>query len=59
MTSKVFNLYAIDGYNHQEIASLLDISEGTSQWHYSMAKKRIRELVRESHGETYFNEKAS
>lgn len=59
MTSKVFNLYAIDGYKHHEIASLLDISEGTSQWHYSMAKKRIRELVRESHGETYFNEKAS
>ncbi len=49
MTSKVFNLYAIDGYKHHEIATLLDISEGTSQWHYSMAKKRIREMVRESH----------
>lgn len=59
MTSKVFNLYAIDGYKHHEIAVLLDISEGTSQWHYSMAKKRIRELVRETHGEQYFNEKAS
>lgn len=59
MTSRVFNLYAIDGYKHNEIATLLDISEGTSQWHYSMAKKRIRELVKESHGELYFNEKAS
>lgn len=59
MTSRVFNLYAIDGYKHHEIASLLNISEGTSQWHYSMAKKRIRELVRETHGELMQNEKAS
>jgi len=45
VTSKVFNLYAIDGYKHCEIASLLKISEGTSQWHYSIAKKKIREMI--------------
>lgn len=45
MTAKVFNLYAIDGYKHQEIAELLHISEGTSMWHYSEAKRRIREMI--------------
>ena len=43
VTSKVFNLYAIDGYKHHEIAELLQISEGTSMWHYSVAKKRLKE----------------
>lgn len=46
MTAKVFNLYAIDGFKHQEIANMLQISEGTSMWHYSEAKRRIRELLR-------------
>src|SRR5690606_7028713 len=27
----VFNLFAIEGYSHQEIASLLSITEGTSK----------------------------
>ena len=50
VTSKVFNLYAIDGYKHYEIAELLKISEGTSMWHYSIAKKRIKEMISQSHG---------
>ena len=45
MTKNVFNLYAIDGYKHHEIASMLDINENTSMWHYSDAKKRIRKLL--------------
>lgn len=45
MTMKVFNLYAIDGYLHGEIAEMLGISEGTSAWHFSEAKKRIREMI--------------
>jgi RNA polymerase sigma factor (sigma-70 family) len=59
VTSKVFNLYAIDGYKHHEIASLLKISEGTSQWHYSIAKKRIREMIGDSQTEDQINERAS
>ncbi len=43
MTGKVFNLYAFDGYKHQEIAKMLNISEGTSQWHFSEAKRKLRE----------------
>jgi len=43
VTGKVFQLYAFDGYKHQEIAQMLNISEGTSQWHYSIAKQKLRE----------------
>ncbi|MDH5609652.1 MAG: RNA polymerase sigma factor [Cyclobacteriaceae bacterium] len=34
----IFNLYAIEGYKHHEIATLLGISEGTSKSQYSRAK---------------------
>lgn len=59
VTSKVFNLYAIDGYKHHEIAELLQISEGTSMWHYSIAKKRIKEMIGEKPAAEFVNEKAS
>ncbi len=39
----VFNLYAIEGYKHKEIASLLEIDINTSKSQYSRAKKIIRE----------------
>lgn len=45
MTKSVFNLYAIDGYKHNEIASMLGINENTSMWHYSDAKKKIRHML--------------
>ncbi len=38
-THAVFVLYVVDGYNHREIASHLKISEGTSKWHLSEARK--------------------
>jgi RNA polymerase sigma factor (sigma-70 family) len=34
----VFNLYAIEGYNHKEIGELLGITEGTSKSQYSRAR---------------------
>lgn len=34
----VFNLFAIEGYAHQEIAHMLDISENTSKTQYHKAK---------------------
>lgn len=40
-TSTVFNLYVVEGYSHKEIAGLLGISEGTSKWHLSEAKKQL------------------
>ena len=39
----VFNLYAIEGYKHKEIAELLNIDVNTSKSQYSRAKKLIRE----------------
>jgi RNA polymerase sigma factor (sigma-70 family) len=38
----VFRLYAIEGYSHAEIAETLAISEGTSKWHLSTARQRLR-----------------
>ena len=46
-TQAVFNLYAIEGYSHKEIAQLLSISEGTSKWHLSEARKNLQQLVNE------------
>ena len=38
----IFNLYAIEGYKHKEIAELLGIDVATSKSQYSRAKKSIR-----------------
>jgi len=40
-TRAVFNLYITEGYNHREIGELLKISEGTSKWHLSEARKNL------------------
>ncbi|ASZ11981.1 sigma-70 family RNA polymerase sigma factor [Chitinophaga pendula] len=44
-THAVFVLYAIDGYSHKEIASQLGISEGTSKWHLSEARKILQQKI--------------
>lgn len=44
-TQAVFNLYVIDGYTHREIGTLLSISEGTSKWHLSQARKLLQQLL--------------
>lgn len=41
----VFNLYQMDGFSHKEIASLLNISEGTSKSNYHRAKLILREKI--------------
>lgn len=41
-THAVFVLYAVEGYNHREIAKKLNISEGTSKWHLSEARKFLQ-----------------
>jgi RNA polymerase sigma-70 factor (ECF subfamily) len=46
VSQKVFNLYVIDGYNHKEIAEQLNMSEGTSKWHLSSARKKLKSLMR-------------
>lgn len=41
----VFTLYAIEGYDHKEIADVLDITEATSKSQYSRARKKLRAIV--------------
>jgi RNA polymerase sigma-70 factor (ECF subfamily) len=41
----VFNLYAVEGYNHPEIGELLGISEGTSKSQYSRARLMLRTMI--------------
>ena len=41
----VFNLYAIEGYNHKEIGELLTISVGTSKSQYSRARAILRASI--------------
>jgi len=38
----VFNLFAIEGYSHREIADLLGVSENTSKSQYSRARAHLR-----------------
>jgi RNA polymerase sigma-70 factor (ECF subfamily) len=42
----VFNLYLFEGYKHQQIAELLNISESTSKTQYRYAKLKIREYLK-------------
>ena len=44
----VFNLYAIEGYKHHEIATMLDISEGTSKSQYARARQLLRDMLKEN-----------
>lgn len=41
----VFNLRAIEGYTHKEIADMMEISEGTSKSQYSRAKKHLQSRI--------------
>ena len=41
----VFNLYAIDGYTHEEIADLLKISIGTSKSNLFKARQKLQEKL--------------
>ena len=41
----VLSLYLFEGYDHEEIAQILDISVGTSKSQYSRAKKRLAAIL--------------
>jgi len=41
----VFSLYLMEGYDHKEIADILNISVATSKSQFSRAKKKVRELL--------------
>lgn len=41
----IFNLYAIEGYSHKEIAELLEISEGNSKSQLSRARQWLQQRL--------------
>lgn len=41
----VFNLFAVEGYSHKEIATMMNISEGTSKSQYARAKAWLQEKI--------------
>jgi len=41
----VFNLYVVEGYTHNEIAAILNISEGTSKSQLNKARKTLQQSV--------------
>ena len=44
----IFNLYAIEGYNHNEISEMLEISVGTSKSQYARAKALLQEKLKKA-----------
>jgi RNA polymerase sigma factor (sigma-70 family) len=51
MSRKVFNLFAVDGFAHAEIAARLGISEGTSKWHVSHARQVLQQAIAQLAGQ--------
>jgi RNA polymerase sigma factor (sigma-70 family) len=55
LQAAIFNLYEIDGYNHDEIAMMLSIPASSSRVYLSRAKERLRTLLiteEQNHGRT-------
>nr|WP_242693404.1 sigma-70 family RNA polymerase sigma factor [Sabulibacter ruber] len=42
----VFSLFVVDGYNHSEIAEMLQINEGTSRSNLAKARAKLQEWVK-------------
>jgi len=49
----VFNLYAIEGYSHKEIAAIVGITEGASKSQLSRARTILKEQIVKSEGNKY------
>lgn len=45
VSQNVFRLYAIEGYTHAEIGEKMNMSEGTSKWYLSIARKELKEMI--------------
>lgn len=45
VTKEVFTLFILDGFSHKEIGEQLNMSEGTSKWHVSNARKTLKAKI--------------
>ena len=50
---RVFQLYAIEGFLHREIGEQMSISENTSKWYLSEARKILQKSITKNFGEQY------
>lgn len=53
----VFNMYAIEGYSHTEIAKMLNIKEGTSRSQYAHARQLLQNKIQKLHIHTNIKNK--
>jgi len=44
----IFNLFAIEGYTHEEIGEMLNISTGTSKSNLHKAREKLKKMIAES-----------
>ncbi len=49
----VFSLYALDGYNHREIAEMLGIKEGTSKSNLQDARRKLQGMIKINYPDLY------
>jgi RNA polymerase sigma-70 factor (ECF subfamily) len=47
-TRAVLNMHLFDAFSHKQIASVLGISESTSRWHLTEARKKLKQYFSES-----------
>jgi RNA polymerase sigma-70 factor (ECF subfamily) len=47
----VFNLFVIEGYQHDEIANQLNISVGTSKSNLAIARSKLQKMLLNDHGD--------
>ena len=45
----IFSLYLLEGYDHREIAQILNTSESNSKSQYMRAKQKIREILKDTY----------
>jgi RNA polymerase sigma-70 factor, ECF subfamily len=50
----VFMMYVVDGYNHREIAELLNINEGTSKSNLAKARGKLQEMILDENPSLYY-----
>ncbi len=51
----IFSLYLLEGYDHTEIAQIMNITESTSKSQYMRAKRRVAEILKEQKYSAYEN----